>query len=1040
MKKYLLSLMALAAIFACTRELPSSDEIASSGNADEQAAPDQGDEQKPQVQMTFNGVTDPDIEEAKTTLDDSDFGIVWSMGETISVLAGSNDSSASTFEVVELESGGRGAVFSGSSETADIYYAVSPAQSATVSGGVVTATLATSQTAVEGSFGPTANLAIAKAEGTNQLFFRNTGAIVGFTVGYDDVTRVKFEGLGASDVMSGTATFNLNGGVMPTLTGKTGVNYVEMTGDFVKNSTYYFVILPGTYANGVKISFYKGTSKRVTYSLNQSLTIGRNANVNIGKLDSKEWGENFDVLTIRGNGAAEAGQGVAYVGSSGYWDAGANTHTAVTDYPYNYEIFTSLNADQAFYFEGDTGLLYQLSGSTVVDLASAGSASYTVDTDGVYRIRMNMSNKTAEVKRITSVEFFQDGIGRVALTYQGNGVWKKEGLNIRRGGADYKNRYKFIISFDDSSSQYYGRHSRNGNNPVYGTTTADYFYVQPADNNTWEPGFKFPPECEIDKNRYVGTMTLSMNNDGGHYTHSVTQLVDSQNMPSFEAGDPLYIGGAGVDEDGQTLAVSYIPNGYYDTSVTNAGDIDYYSSQTYNYEIFTRLKGGKNIYFYGNDNVFFTINEDGDEIGQSTYPSAGAYSVPDDGIYRIRLNLPTGNIYISTVDHVYYYYGNDEISEELTYQNAGVWKKSGLRLKWSAFESYNPAVDEIRYHFRMILDGNKEQHFGRNKKTYSTPSVNGGTDSFDVQPTKVSRWDPGFNFPSGLKDDLFRDCYRADLLLYLNNTNDNGHYTHEFTNVDCDKPSTAVTGYSVSGATENDGTISLSKYLASSNDINSPITSYSDTKFELIRRFKSGNIYVRDNNGSYYTKRSNGKINANVTEAVYTTFTSETAGIYDFVFDPSGTSSSQTRIYGAVMFNHPWFWGNQARDYQNMTYNGNGHWKTATFNTWSTYSSGTGTCDDRFRFLMLTNRDYDSSSPSTTCKSGWLWGKVDGQNHAHTFRFDLGTTNDDWVRTWKPLNASGEESDSVLRDKVVTFWFHTDNRPFRWHIDVQDPQ
>ena len=143
MKKYLFSLMALAAIFACTRELPSSDEIASYGNADEQVAPEQGDEQKPQVQMIFTGVSDPVVEKPKTMLDVSDFGIVWSMGETISVLAGSNDSSASTFEVVELESGGRGAVFSGSSEEADVYYAVSPAQSATVSGGVVTATLPT---------------------------------------------------------------------------------------------------------------------------------------------------------------------------------------------------------------------------------------------------------------------------------------------------------------------------------------------------------------------------------------------------------------------------------------------------------------------------------------------------------------------------------------------------------------------------------------------------------------------------------------------------------------------------------------------------------------------------------------------------------------------------------------------------------------------------------------------------------------------------------------------------------------------------------
>ena len=800
MKKYLFSLMALAAIFACTRELPSSDEIASYGNADEQVAPEQGDEQKPQVQMIFTGVSDPDVEKPKTMLDVSDFGIVWSMGETISVLAGSNDSSASTFEVVELESGGRGAVFSGSSEEADVYYAVSPAQSATVSGGVVTATLPTSQTAVENSFGPTANLSIAKAEGTNQLFFRNTGAIVGFTVGYDDVTRVKFEGLGASDVMSGTATFNLNGGVMPALTGKTGVNYVEMTGDFVKNSTYYFVILPGTYANGVKITFYKGTSQRVPYSLSTSLTIKRNDYVYIGKLDSKSWEDNFtpgDKLTVRGSGAAEAGQEAAYVGSTNYWHSGI-THAAseLADYPYNYEIFTRLTGGSTMYFSSDDGAIFTLNaaGTSVSLVDDSSSAAFSAPETGIYRIRMHLPSGSAEVKQIKAVKVYQNSCARetstdgyVTMTYYQKGAWFVNNFCLRRGNDGWANRYKFRftlkdIASGDESVENYGRWSDNGDNPTSYPTGAvggdadyrnvDYFYVQPADGNDFEPGFKFVSTYEVNENRYYARLGLEMTNKLGHYSHTITWIMENR----IVAGDEVFISGNGVDETSNQLKLRYSTafNNAYTNS--NAGDESGLAgAEDYNYEVFCKLKKETKFIFNTANGKHYELNADTTKV-IPLYPGWGAISnngVLKAGVYRIRINFGTGAVSLDRVSEARYLQLDRGTNQQLLYDGNGTWKQDNVPFGWTHPNAWDNS-ERYKFWFQIyFVDKTTWQYLGRYESDAAGVNLQTVTNPSWQWHNKLSaEWDSSLNT-------YLTGNYTATVRVKLNADG----YTYQFSNI-----------------------------------------------------------------------------------------------------------------------------------------------------------------------------------------------------------------------------------------------------------------
>ena len=177
---------------------------------------------------------------------------------------------------------------------------------------------------------------------------------------------------------------------------------------------------------------------------------------------------------------------------------------------YNYEAFTQLKAGKPVYFD-DGAQLYGVFGGRVVPISSAAEApAAEIPNDGVYRVRLNLPFGKAYFQEVTAVEYNRCGNDRTLLAYAGGGVWALQGLRL--SGSD--DRYKFHFTID-GQTQVYGRMydsdrrpGADGLNPA----PATYFYVQPAAENTWEPGFKFPQAYYTEgPGRYYADLYLRMN-------------------------------------------------------------------------------------------------------------------------------------------------------------------------------------------------------------------------------------------------------------------------------------------------------------------------------------------------------------------------------------------------------------------------------------------------------------------------------------------------------------------------------------------------
>ena len=72
----------------------------------------------------------------------------------------------------------------------------------------------------------------------------------------------------------------------------------------------------------------------------------------------------------------------------------------------------------------------------------------------------------------------------------------------------------------DGQAQPYGRLSTNGERPR-DNWGADYWYLQPALPDQWDPAFKYLDSlCDVNNlTRWYADLYLYMNDDKGHYTH-----------------------------------------------------------------------------------------------------------------------------------------------------------------------------------------------------------------------------------------------------------------------------------------------------------------------------------------------------------------------------------------------------------------------------------------------------------------------------------------------------------------------------------------
>lgn len=508
------------------------------------------------VAMTFHAVG----EDTKTTLDGT--SISWSTSDHINVFSGASFGTNTKFDVASVSSSGHEATFDGLGTVSPEYYALFPYQSgATItSAGAITATLPVNQAAVPGTFGPEANLAVAYVSGSDELVFKNVGALLGVTINEDGVNKVKVESLDGT-ALSGTATINYNGGD-PTITVTDGKSFVESA--VSGTGTYYFVVFPGAHSGGFRITLTRpGYTASVKNT--KSITIGRNDNINlmsIASVPADKWNVVFtpgEKVYIKGlSNADENGQEVSYI-PTGYYSPRSGGVAPTSPTPgdvatlagitYNYEVWAKIGHDDVVYFESENGARFAISnyeGTAVAPIAptSAGRDGVSV-SDDVYRIRLNLPSGDAQILRVSIVNFaIMYGDVSQNLTYDKAGAWKVDNYVFsyatNQSWDPTNHRYMFSIWFTwkggwSGSSfdqwQWYG--TCNKYTDIYPTSldpSENYYYLQPFTGSDWDMIFYMPKDYlfpGMANQSKKGTLGVYMNNTYGHFTHGFSNVVDN---------------------------------------------------------------------------------------------------------------------------------------------------------------------------------------------------------------------------------------------------------------------------------------------------------------------------------------------------------------------------------------------------------------------------------------------------------------------------------------------------------------------------------
>ena len=211
----------------------------------------------------------------KTELVDGDNGkkdVHWKKNDNISLFDGVANREFTTTDA------GPTAKFTGSASDAKTYYALYPYQAgASYEDGVFTATLPATQTAVVGSFANSLNLSVAQTT-DSYLHFKNVCALVAVDLQkYFEVTSIKLEGRNNED-LAGTLSisFDTDGNpVVNSISGASKSITLSNGGAVLEEGVYYFVVAPGTYPNGFKITLTDSSSRTKEIEETASVPLAR---------------------------------------------------------------------------------------------------------------------------------------------------------------------------------------------------------------------------------------------------------------------------------------------------------------------------------------------------------------------------------------------------------------------------------------------------------------------------------------------------------------------------------------------------------------------------------------------------------------------------------------------------------------------------------------------------------------------------------------------------------------------------------------------
>ena len=223
--------------------------------------------------LTFNAVAAGSVSDdaTKTVLSENGLDVLWTAGDAISVCG-----AASAFTSDLAEGSSAETSFSGEALAADVYYAVYP------------------YSAVSSWNGSTAVLCYASTSAEDMAFrFEHLLGYVKFTIDENSgaVSSVKISANGGES-LAGAFTVAFSNGI-PSVAVTEGSDEISMVADGAfPAGNYYFAMLPGTYAQGLTVTFSNAEGQTASKSMNTSLTLEAGKIQNIGtvaRLDGFDW-------------------------------------------------------------------------------------------------------------------------------------------------------------------------------------------------------------------------------------------------------------------------------------------------------------------------------------------------------------------------------------------------------------------------------------------------------------------------------------------------------------------------------------------------------------------------------------------------------------------------------------------------------------------------------------------------------------------------------------------------------------------------------
>jgi len=289
----------------------------------------------------------------------------------------------------------------------------------------------------------------------------------------------------------------------------------------------------------------------------------------------------------------------------------------------------------------------------------------------------------------------------------------------------------------------------------------------------------------------------------------------------FVAGNDVFIAGSGAVEVGRKM--SYIPSqpfdpGRYYDRCTSGGNVAACTMSGYDYEIFTKLEGGKPFYFWtgtssgDKDWIWVTDTNNGNSFVSTVKKDADTTStVPVSGLYRIRFNSSTGEALVSSITSVVLRRFSGNANATMTYDGDGRWKVTNYHVTWGDKVAAD-AVHAYRIGYKFLMTvadayGTSysaiEQHYGYSSGKVKEANLYGiqpgddgkGLEHYYVEPVAVGPFADLFGWPEDMilpvadrkvytPTTNLAACpnpYYVDCTLFLNS--EKGHYTHEFSNI-----------------------------------------------------------------------------------------------------------------------------------------------------------------------------------------------------------------------------------------------------------------